>query len=1209
MMRSFVALLGAELRTQFRKTGTYVFALMYAAIGLLIMLAIGGTFESVQIGVGSGNVKVDGPFTIVVLSLVWSLFATLNIAAISGNAACRDVEEGMHPLVYSAPTSKWALLGSRWLGSLLASAFIVSAIPASLLLGAKLPVLEPERVGAWSLMHGVVALLGWILPNLVFTSSLFFGLAALTRRMFPNYIGGVVLLVGYLGSSAITADLDNKTFAAMIDPFGLGAFEHMTDYWSPHARNTVAVWPAGVALANRALWTAVGLGVLLGGIALAKLDQDGRQWSLRLWKREAPVVDAEQAAQRDNRVRDVEVPAFARRFDGATRFAQGRALASRALSDVLGHRYFWAFVTAAVLFQLLNAQVIGTMYGTDTWPVTYQVIEVLEGTLGLFLLVVLTFYAGDLVWHERDLGTSSLYDSLPIPDVLPLVAKAIALFAVIAGMHVTVLVMGVLVQAWSGYFHFELPLYLQWLFGLSLLEWLPYVALALAVHAVIDQKVLGHLVLICFWVWQSFRAAMGFEYNVWWFGSTPGRTYSDMNGWGWYLGPFFVYCLYWLAVGVLLLGLARLMWVRGAGSELRTRLQEARRRLDRPTSLVLGGSALMALALGAYIVVNTSVLRPFTSTVEQARQQVRYEKQYKAEWESAPHPKVVDVDLTVDLFPRRGELAVSGELLLENQTGSPISRMLLSMDNENELDSLSFDVPHQVAMLDEDLAMRTVTFEPPLQPGARTTLSYALHRPERGFRNQGANTEIVPNGSFVNAVRFLPTLGYERGFEIAEKAQRRKYDLPERPRMLDLDDPAARARNYISDDADRTPVQILVRTDRGQVALAPGALVEKGEEGDRAWFRYQTVRPILHFYSVLSGEWSQKVDKWNDIDIEVYYDPRHDWNIDRMIDGTKKSLAEFTESFGPFQYGEIRIVEFPRYATFAQSFPSTVPYSEAIGFIARLEDPDEDVDYPFYVTAHEVAHQWWAHQVIGADAQGGTVLSETLAQYSAMKVMHNEYGSSQIHRFLRYEADRYFMGRATETDREVPLLRVENQPYIHYNKGAIVMWALREAVGEERLDAALRKFLDQTRDVGPPYPTARDLLEVLKAELPGAHDLLHDSFERIVLYENRPTSAVATRREDGKYVVKLDLTLEKTVADDVGEESPVDFSEPVEIGVFSGTEDDRKVLFLRRQLVTGPTAQIEVVVDELPTLAGVDPNHLLLDRSREDNLMAVTLEE
>jgi ABC-2 type transport system permease protein len=184
---------------------------------------------------------------------------------------------------------------------------------------------------------------------------------------------------------------------------------------------------------------------------------------------------------------------------------------------------------------------------------------------------------------------------------------------------------------------------------------------------------------------------------------------------------------------------------------------------------------------------------------------------------------------------------------------------------------------------------------------------------------------------------------------------------------------------------------------------------------------------------------------------------------------------------------------------------------------------------------------------------------------------------------------------------------VENQPYIHYNKGAVVMWALREAVGEERLDAALRKFLDATRDVGPPYPTSKDLFEVLLAELPEAEALLRDSFERIVLYENRPTQATVTRQSDGKYKVHLELTLEKTVADDKGEEEPADFEESVEIGVFAGTEEDRQTLYLQRHVLKGPVASLDLVVDQEPTRAGVDPNYLLLDRGRDDNLMAVSM--
>ena len=50
------------------------------------------------------------------------------------------------------------------------------------------------------------------------------------------------------------------------------------------------------------------------------------------------------------------------------------------------------------------------------------------------------------------------------------------------------------------------------------------------------------------------------------------------------------------------------------------------------------------------------------------------------------------------------------------------------------------------------------------------------------------------------------------------------------------------------------------------------------------------------------------------------------------------------------------------------------------------------MDFAYFVTAHELAHQWWAHQVIGGNGQGSTMFSEGLAEYSALTVMEKRYG-------------------------------------------------------------------------------------------------------------------------------------------------------------------------------------------------------------------------
>ena len=126
---------------------------------------------------------------------------------------------------------------------------------------------------------------------------------------------------------------------------------------------------------------------------------------------------------------------------------------------------------------------------------------------------------------------------------------------------------------------------------------------------------------------------------------------------------------------------------------------------------------------------------------------------------------------------------------------------------------------------------------------------------------------------------------------------------------------------------------------------------------------------MLNFFSYLSARYTVRRETYKGVDIAVYYNAAHDWNIARMIQGAKDSLDYYDANYTPYQFKQLRIVEFPNYASFAQSFANTIPYSESLGFIADLRDQHK-IDYVYYVTAHEVAHQWWAHRVIGANMQG-----------------------------------------------------------------------------------------------------------------------------------------------------------------------------------------------------------------------------------------------
>ena len=327
-----------------------------------------------------------------------------------------------------------------------------------------------------------------------------------------------------------------------------------------------------------------------------------------------------------------------------------------------------------------------------------------------------------------------------------------------------------------------------------------------------------------------------------------------------------------------------------------------------------------------------------------------------------------------------------------------------------------------------------------------------------------------------------------------------------------------------------------------------------------------------------------------------------------MKTGMKASLDYFQGNFSPYQFRQVRFLEFPAYADFAQSFANTIPWSENLFFIADYRDRSK-IDMVTYIGAHEIGHQWWAHQIVGADQQGATSLSETLAQYSALMVMKHMYGEDQIRKFLKFELDRYLRSRGSEVVEELPLYRVEDQGYIHYRKGSLVMYRLQREIGEEAVNRALRSLLAKFAFKGAPYPTSLDLVAALRAEAPAdKQGLITDLFEKITLYDLKTKAMTVTKRKDGRYDVVLTVEARKLYADGKGKETPAAMDEMLDVGLFTAMPGDKafesgKVLtFVRRPIHTG-TQTLTFTVDKAPKYGGVDPYNYLIDRNSDDNVL------
>jgi aminopeptidase N len=405
--------------------------------------------------------------------------------------------------------------------------------------------------------------------------------------------------------------------------------------------------------------------------------------------------------------------------------------------------------------------------------------------------------------------------------------------------------------------------------------------------------------------------------------------------------------------------------------------------------------------------------------------------------------------------------------------------------------------------------------------------------------------------------------------------------------------------------------------------------VKSWEKDGRRYYEYgMGSTHILDFFAYMSGRYAVRKESYAGVDgpisLEVYYDPAHTYNIDEMLAGSRAGLDYFEKNFSPYQFKQYRILEFPRYRTFAQSFPNTVPFSESIGFISRVLKPT-DVDLTLFVTAHELGHQWWGHQLIGGQVQGSNMMSETLAQYSAYMVMQQKYGKDYMHRVMRHFLDRYLRGRAGEVRGERPLALVQRESYVWYEKGGQIMYTLADYIGDDKVDLALHNFLMQYRyanarnqtdavqqQIGTaaenePYPDTRLLVAALREQTPPELQyLIDDGFNRIVLYDNKTVSATSKKTADGKYLVTLSVEARKAQADANGVETPLPLSDFIDIGVFSGKKDEEKPLYMKKEKITREHQTFTMVVDQQPTRAGIDPYNKLIDRISDDNMIDIT---
>jgi ABC-2 type transport system permease protein len=1186
-----------ELKLRFRSISTYLFFL----IPFLVM------FFSVSVEdfgpIGPGKVLVNGPYALLENFGQLTGFGCILIAAIFGPAILRDFQRDTYALIFTKPITKFDYLGGKWLASSVVTLFVFSGLVWGGIIGTFMPWADKTRLAPVHLLAYLKPFFQISVINIFFLGALFYCVAALSRRIVVVYLQGVSVLALYLilALSVVTTNKLDRFWPSVFDPLGMVFMNSITRYWTVVERNSKLLDWTGPFLYNRLVWTGFGILALVLTYVLFPMSAETLTGK-RANKQARQAAEAEEQEKKTRPRAVTQLPQVAQSFSSATTWQQFTSMTRLRLQNILREIPFWGIAVLMVIFCGINGAFAGELNGVKVWPVTYLMLNVLQGGASLFMYIIVVLYAGELVWRERDVKFDQIHDALPLKDWADWLSKFAALALVEILLLAIVVLVGMVMQAVAGYFHFEPAQYLKELYLIALPQILMVVLLALFVHTVVSNKFVGHAIVIGFIILVPVLYRYGIENRLLLYGEITPYTYSDMNGYGHFVKALIWIMTYWLSVGGLFAVLAVVLARRGTETSWNVRMKLMRERFPRAAVFALICAAL-AIATGAWFFYNSHVLNVYRTAKQNRARQAEYERRYK-KFEKFPQPKITAVDVDVNIYPERRSFDANGYYLLANRSDKPIDEIHLTEAQES-VDEIKFDRPFHNTLRDKTYYYEIYKLDQPLQPGETMRMDFRSSRNSKGFKDGGERAELAYNGTFFDR-DYFPTLGYSTQIELDEPVRRKEEKLGDLEEMAPPGDPYYSNLSLFTPDSEWVTFRATVSTSLDQIAIAPGYLKRQWTENGRRYFEYTMGDTrINNFFSFLSARFNVKRDKWKDVNLEVYYNPGHEFNLDKMMESAKAGLDYYETSFGPFQFTQYRVLEFPRYRGFAQSFPNTVPFSESIGFIERLKKKD-DLDLLYFVNAHELAHQWWGHQLIGSMTQGSNMMSETLAEYSALKVMEKKYDDENIRRYLKYELDRYLRGRAGETRHEPPLTRVQREPYVWYQKGALVMYALSDYIGEDKLNGALKKFLEQNKYAKGPYPdTIGFVAAIREATPPELQYMVTDMFESIVLYENKTVTAVSTPEPGNKYKVTLTVNTAKRKSDGSGNETPMTLNDLIDVGVFSGTKEHLKPLHMEKQWFKTDNSTVVFVVDEKPTFAGIDPYNKLIDRNPEDNLIAV----
>ena len=1162
-------------------------------IAAVIFFLLG--LDTVQRTIGGASVHVNSPYAMTFFTNLISLNLLFVITVFCVRGILRDRAHQMEEIIYSTSISKSHYLLGRFSGLVFIS-FLILCISVFGMMCGHLFMSSPDRIGPMMFQNYIWPLVIIGLPNIIFCAAMLLAVSALTRNAKATYVTGVLIYILYMvgsivGNSPLMAisnptASDHAFLSILLDPFGFIGFLEQTRYWSPIERNTQLVTLEGNFLINRLIWTSVSL--LVFGYAY-------KRFSFRVGsKPDKKHIGVEDRKIEPIKFQKVEPSLRKWTFQWVALFSKTRLETLEIIKNIP----FVVLVLAWTFYvgiEITDGALRG-IFNITYYPTTGIIFETLQrDLLGVLILI---FFSGELIWREQDVNIAELVDATPATNFILYGSKCLSLLAVIIILISINIILGITIQIVNGFYDIDLGIYIS-LFYYKGLPFFLFAVFSLFIQTLVPNKYVGMMVTGLIFVVFIFGDSFGINHPMLHYGMSPELLYSDMNGFGQTASAFHLYMLYWGGLTGLLLLISFGLLRRGQSTPIIKRFQKLPSLWGKPAKTIAFISLLIFAMTGGYIFYQTNLLNEYQTRNETLDLLAGYEKKYK-QYAQISQPTVISVKTNVDLFPEEMRYHVEGRYRLKNKTNKPIDRILVNIHPEVSSSSVSVS-NGKLLEYDKHFYSRWFQFDRLLQPGEETDMNFTIDVQKSGFSIFNGENSIVSNGSYIELEKFIPQFGYMKNFELSNAAERRKRGLSEQETFT----PFVPEKTY---EYEFVWYESIVSTSADQIAITVGELQKEWQKNGRRYFHYKTNQPINFSFAHTSGQYKTRKEKENGIDFEFYYEPDHGYNVDRMMEATKKSLAYYKENYGPYRHNHVKFIEIPRSrpGAGATAYPGLNLWTQ-MGFLMDLRDPGA-IDQVTYSTAHEIAHQWWAHHLGPAEIPGYGLLTEGLATFSSTMYMEKTFGKRMVRRAFEKDLDLYFSFRGWSKSAEELLYQVDEQSQVAYRKGNLVLYALKELIGEDAVNLALSNLVKKYAYPNP-QATSLDLIEELYHVAPQEHHrLIDDWFKKRVLYDLKIAEAFTRQLNDGRYEVTITVITKKKENDGNGNETPMAMNESFDIGIFTEHPEDAQndqVLYLKRHQFNEEKTELSLTVDKKPTMVGIDPYIYMLDQNWFENLKTV----